>query len=74
MGWLFEPSHRRQSLSKALAAIEDSSSSVEMHEGRAPPGWVDHGPGLRAPGRIRTCDPQYRKLMLYPLSYGGLRP
>ena len=26
-----------------------------------------------APGRIRTCDPQYRKLMLYPLSYGGLR-
>ena len=25
----------------------------------------------RAPDRIRTCDPQYRKLMLYPLSYGG---
>jgi len=25
-----------------------------------------------APDRIRTCDPQYRKLMLYPLSYGGL--
>lgn len=20
-------------------------------------------------GRIRTCDPQHRKLMLYPLSY-----
>ena len=23
------------------------------------------------PGRIRTCDPRFRKPMLYPLSYGG---
>jgi hypothetical protein len=23
-----------------------------------------------APGTIRTCDPQLRKLVLYPLSYG----
>lgn len=34
---------------------------------------VNHDLEMRAPGRIRTCDPQYRKLMLYPLSYGGLR-
>src|SRR5262249_5357511 len=24
------------------------------------------------PGRIRTCDPRFRKPMLYPLSYGGV--
>lgn len=27
---------------------------------------------LGVPGRIRTYDPQFRKLMLYPLSYGDL--
>ena len=26
-----------------------------------------------ASGRIRTCDTWYRKPVLYPLSYGGLR-
>src|ERR1043166_4296877 len=26
-----------------------------------------------APGRIRTCDARFRKPMLYPLSYEGLR-
>ena len=26
------------------------------------------------PGRIRTCDPRFRKPMLYPLSYGGEWP
>ena len=26
---------------------------------------------LRAPGRIRTCDQEIRRLLLYPLSYGG---
>ena len=26
-----------------------------------------------APGRIRTCDTRFRKPMLYPLSYEGLR-
>gem|GEM_PF-2396742 len=25
------------------------------------------------PGRDRTCDPRFRKPMLYPLSYGGER-
>ena len=24
-----------------------------------------------APGRIRTCDQEIRRLLLYPLSYGG---
>ncbi|MFM2093242.1 MAG: hypothetical protein RIS70_366, partial [Planctomycetota bacterium] len=24
------------------------------------------------PGRIRTCDPRFRKPVLYPLSYGGV--
>jgi hypothetical protein len=27
---------------------------------------------LRAPGRTRTYDRQIRRLLLYPLSYGGL--
>src|SRR5829696_3757329 len=27
-----------------------------------------------APGRTRTYDRQIRRLLLYPLSYGGLRP
>jgi hypothetical protein len=26
------------------------------------------------PGRIRTCDLQLRRLLLYPLSYGAARP
>ena len=26
---------------------------------------------MSAPGRIRTCDPRFRKPLLYPLSYGG---
>jgi hypothetical protein len=26
-----------------------------------------------APGRIRTCDARFRKPMLYPLSYEGMR-
>ena len=26
------------------------------------------------PGRIRTCDLQLRRLLLYPLSYGATRP
>ena len=26
---------------------------------------------VRAPGRIRTCDKEIRRLLLYPLSYGG---
>ena len=32
-------------------------------------------PGLSAgdPGRIRTCDLQLRRLLLYPLSYGAVR-
>src|SRR5262249_28916302 len=25
------------------------------------------------PGKIRTCDPRFRKPMLYPLSYGGCK-
>ncbi len=29
------------------------------------------GPGDGAPGRIRTCDQEIRRLLLYPLSYGG---
>jgi arginyl-tRNA synthetase len=29
--------------------------------------------GVGASGRIRTCDTWYRKPVLYPLSYGGLR-
>jgi hypothetical protein len=28
---------------------------------------------MGASGRIRTCDTWYRKPVLYPLSYGGLR-
>ena len=41
------------------------------------PGQVARGGVLiesasgNAPGRIRTCDPRFRKPMLYPLSYGG---
>jgi hypothetical protein len=27
-----------------------------------------------APGRIRTCGTRFRKPLLYPLSYEGLRP
>lgn len=26
-----------------------------------------------APGRIRTCDTRFRRAVLYPLSYEGLR-
>ena len=29
---------------------------------------------MGASGRIRTCDTWYRKPVLYPLSYGGVRP
>ncbi len=29
------------------------------------------GPGLGAPGRIRTSDTRFRRAVLYPLSYGG---
>ena len=29
--------------------------------------------GWCAPGRIRTCDQEIRRLLLYPLSYGGGR-
>lgn len=29
---------------------------------------------LRTPGRIRTCDRQLRRLLLFPLSYGGIAP
>ena len=27
-----------------------------------------------APGRTRTCDLEIRRLLLYPLSYGGTSP
>lgn len=27
---------------------------------------------MSTPGRTRTCDPQLRRLLLYPLSYEGL--
>jgi hypothetical protein len=30
-------------------------------------------PVVGASGRIRTCDTWYRKPVLYPLSYGGMR-
>ena len=30
--------------------------------------------GLGDPGRIRTCDLQLRRLLLYPLSYGAAPP
>ena len=33
---------------------------------------VREGSGVGAPGGIRTHDPQLRKLVLYPLSYGRL--
>jgi hypothetical protein len=36
-------------------------------------GGMDGGSGEGASGRIRTCDTWYRKPVLYPLSYGGLR-
>jgi hypothetical protein len=29
--------------------------------------------GAGDPGRIRTCDLQLRRLLLYPLSYGAVR-
>jgi hypothetical protein len=29
--------------------------------------------GAGAPGRIRTCDTGFRRAVLYPLSYEGLR-
>jgi hypothetical protein len=29
--------------------------------------------GVGDPGRIRTCDLQLRRLLLYPLSYGAMR-
>ena len=32
------------------------------------------GSDLGAPGRNRTCDTRFRKPMLYPLSYEGVRP
>ena len=30
--------------------------------------------GGGAPGRTRTCDLEIRRLLLYPLSYGGMSP
>jgi hypothetical protein len=31
-----------------------------------------NGPKVGDPGRIRTCDLQLRRLLLYPLSYGAV--
>lgn len=33
----------------------------------------DHGTAARAPGAIRTRDTRFRRAVLYPLSYEGLR-
>jgi hypothetical protein len=39
--------------------------------GSGRPGCLETPHG--APGRIRTCDTRFRRAVLYPLSYGGLR-
>src|SRR4051812_14856835 len=45
----------------------DQASAFSCHDLRAHPSdWVRGGPG-----RNRTCNPQLRRLLLYPLSYGA---
>lgn len=34
--------------------------------------WKNYTNGGNTPGRTRTCDPRFRKPVLYPLSYEGL--
>ncbi len=53
----------------ALTAFEAPVASA-MGSARRPRSGLPIG----APGRIRTCGPWYRKPVLYPLSYGGVRP
>jgi hypothetical protein len=36
--------------------------------------WPALAGGKGTPGRTRTCDPRFRKPVLYPLSYEGKRP
>ena len=35
--------------------------------------WTPRDRSVSAPGRIRTCDTRFRKPVLYPLSYEGVR-
>jgi hypothetical protein len=58
--------------------VSGSCSETHVEVGRWPPvdgrgGGADGASGKGASGRIRTCDTWYRKPVLYPLSYGGLR-
>jgi hypothetical protein len=51
-----------------------SRGTSDVTRRRPPLGWILFPlVKLGAPGRNRTCDTRFRKPMLYPLSYEGLR-
>jgi len=57
----------------ASAANRLPTANLKPQVRRAATGISNRADAVCAPGRIRTCDARFRKPMLYPLSYEGLR-